>query len=190
MNTIKKGTGRPAAAAKRTKAAQTNGYAAMTLAELRKLAREAGWSSATRMGKKALIDLLTANPDGPPAVAPKVRAEVGKRQTALAMEANGKRTPNRRMYRPVTEGLSGDGASKAAMVGELLTEEGWKVTRKIGQPRVDAARGVESLLLVWTPKGGYLASESRYVRAKGGASRRVQNVASALRFARSVPAAE
>jgi hypothetical protein len=171
--TVKRGAGRPAATAKRAKAAQLptdNGYAAMKLAELRKLAREAGWSSATRMDKAGLVELLAANPDGPPAVAPKVRAAVDKS------------APKVRTYRPVTPGLAGDGGAKAAYVASLLKGLGWKV--KVDGSALIAERGTERLTLTWSTKGGYSAAMSSYVRAPGERNRGVLNVASALRIAK------
>jgi hypothetical protein len=192
--TVKKGAGRPAATAKRVKASQQAPepgaeFAAMKLNELRKLAREAGWSTATKLDKAGLVELLEANPNGPPAVAPKVRAAVGKRQTALAVK-KGAAAPMVRSFRPITPGLAGDGASKAAAVAILLEQAGWRVTMPKGGLNLNAKRGQASLTMVWTAKGRHDADGSSYRPTPDGKPRRVINVATAIRLARSLaPAA-
>lgn len=182
--TIKKGTGRPAAAAKRTKAAQqqtkpvpadvqpgvpidTTGIEKLSLGELRQLAHALGFSTATKEGKAALVRIIKANPAGPP-----------------KSTSNGK-APKVRSFRPITEGLSGDGASKAARVAELLEQAGWKVTMPKGGLSLNAKRGQESLLMAWTAKGRHSADDSSYQATPDSKPRRIINVASGLRFARS-----
>jgi hypothetical protein len=156
----------------------------MKLNELRKLAREAGWSTATKLDKAGLVELLAANPNGPPAVAPKVRAAVGKRQTALAVKKGAAAPAKTRTWRPITDGLAGDGASKAVRVASLLEEAGWKVTMPKGGLNLNAKRGQASLTMIWTAKGRHDADGSAYQATPDAKPRRVINVATALRVAR------
>jgi hypothetical protein len=187
--TVKKGTGRPAAAARKAKAAQqaptkpapadvqpgvpidTTGLEKLSLGELRQLAHALGFSTATKERKAALVRIIRDNPAGPR----------GERKPA---KANGKAAPKVRTFRPITEGLSGDGASKAACVARLLEEAGWKVTMPKGGTSLKATRGAESLTMAWTARGGHDPSGSAYRAAEDSKPKRVINVATGLRFAR------
>ncbi len=176
--TVPKGTNRPAAKARQTKAAQNTALPPrpgqdeaencteideMTVAELRQAARDLGLSSTTRLAKKAELIAAIEKASAPP-TAPRPPRRMG----TLAEEAA--KAPD-------------TGRAKAEGLTALLGKHGWaaRTTRSGASTRVVAKRGQEVLTICWT-SGTYDYPASSY-SADGTKSRKVINVSAAKAIA-------
>lgn len=181
--TVKKGTGRPAAATRTAKAAQRSALPGdkaqietlakekiegMTVAQLRALARQVGPSTVTKLTKRA--ELIAA------------LSKLAENAAAGAAPSTPAKTPapdGKTATRPERRASSGTG--KLARLTAALKPAGWDIKSKTVGDRIEATakRDAETLVMVWVD-GAYDYGASQYTN--GSSNRKVRNLSEAVRL--------